>query len=147
MHTKSRDGIDALNALLRGELAATETYQQAMEKMTASPVNEQLRRIRDEHRTAANEFRKHIHDHGGQPDQGSGVWGTWSKFVEGAAKIFGERAALEALRSGEEQGAGAYMDVLESNDLPEDCKAIIRPIQMQTNEHVSTLNHLMQNKS
>lgn len=147
MQTTTHERIDALNALLRGELAATETYQQAMEKMTANPINEQLRRIRDEHRTAANTFRKHIHEHGGKPDQDSGVWGAWSKFVEGTAKIFGERAALEALRSGEEQGAGAYKDALESKDLPEDCKSLIRPMQMQTHEHVSTLNTLMRNKS
>jgi len=146
MQTTS-EGIDTLNALLRGELAATETYQQAMEKWKSGPVAEQLRRIRDEHRSAANEFRRHIHDHGGKPDQGSGVWGTWSKFVEGAAKVFGERAALEALRSGEEQGAGAYGDALASNDIPEDCKALIRPIQTKTHEHVSTLTNLMQNKS
>ena len=49
----TQDKTQVLNALLRGELAATETYQQAMAKVGNEPGAADLTRIRDEHREAA----------------------------------------------------------------------------------------------
>ena len=102
------DGVGTLNSLLRGELAATETYQQALAKVGNDPKAAELRRIHVEHRTAANTLRQHIHGHGGKPDQDSGVWGAFAKAIEGAATIFGNKAALKALKEGEERGIKDY---------------------------------------
>src|SRR5690242_15871808 len=95
---------DTLNGLLRGELSATETYQQALAKVGDEAGAEQLRRIHREHREAANTLRQHVHMYGGKPDQDSGAWGAFAKAVEGAAKLFGNDAALKALKEGEEKG-------------------------------------------
>src|SRR5262245_21413827 len=95
---------DTLNSLLRGEISATETYNQALEKFAGRTEEAELRRMRDEHRTAANTLRKHVHEHAGGPSTGSGLWGAWAKMVEGAAKTFGHSAALKALKEGEEHG-------------------------------------------
>ena len=95
MHTH-----DALNALLRGELSATETYQQALTKAGDDPRAADLHKIRDAHRAAANTLRQHVHEHGGKPDQGSGGWGVYAKSVEAAAHVFGNAAALKALGGG-----------------------------------------------
>src|SRR5947208_1983504 len=93
--------IDSLNALLRGEIAATETYTQALEKFAGKPQEIEVRRLRDEHRTAANTLRKHVRSHSAEPSTDSGWWGTWAKLVEGTAKLIGESAALKALKEGE----------------------------------------------
>ncbi len=103
MHTH-----DSLNALLRGEIAATETYQQALAKVGDDPRAAELHKIRDAHRTAANTLRQHVHEHGGKPDQGSGGWGVYAKSVAAAASIFGDTAALKALKEGEEYGLKDY---------------------------------------
>jgi hypothetical protein len=58
---------DRLNSLLRGELAATETYQQALAKWGDSLGADALRQIHAEHRWAADELRRHVRRHGGQP--------------------------------------------------------------------------------
>src|SRR5436305_622331 len=92
---------DTLNSLLRGELSATETYQQALAKVGTEPGAAELRQIHDEHREAANTLRIHVHQHDGKPDQGSGAWGAFAKAVEGTAKVFGNTAALKALKEGE----------------------------------------------
>lgn len=137
-------GIDLLNSLLRGELAATETYQQAIAKFDGTPHIGSLRRIHAEHREAANTLRQHIHDVGGDPDQGSGAWGTWAKLIEGTAKIFGATAALKALKEGEEQGISDYNDALNEAGLPAKCKTLIRgQLLPQTREHIETLDRLM----
>src|SRR5262249_6876133 len=46
--------VSTLNALLRGELAAAETYQQALARVGAGAGSAQLRQLHDEHVRAAN---------------------------------------------------------------------------------------------
>jgi uncharacterized protein (TIGR02284 family) len=140
--------VDALNSLLRGELAATETYQQALAKLgdvpAASPGAEDLRRIHHEHRSAANTLRQHVHKHGGQPDQGSGAWGAFAKAVEGTAKLFGNAAALKALKEGEERGVSDYESALQDPDFPADCKDLVQNTLLpQTRAHIPVLDRLM----
>lgn len=137
--------IDTLNSLLRGEISATETYQQALAKVGDEPGAEELRRIHREHRETANALRVHVHDHGGKPDQGSGAWGKFAKLVEGAAKIFGDKAALKALKEGEEHGLKAYEEALQDGELAADCAMLVRSQFIpQTREHIATLDRLME---
>src|SRR5205823_3718669 len=63
------DSIKVINSLLRGELSATETYQQALAKVGKEPGAAELRQIHDEHRSAANALRQEVHRLGGKPDQ------------------------------------------------------------------------------
>ena len=142
MHATA-EGIQTLNSLLRGEIAATETYNQAMEKMKGYTGSSEIRRIRDDHREAANMLRQHVRDQGGKPDQDSGAWGTWAKLVEGTAKLFGTQSALKALKEGEEQGVSSYEEVLQDEDLPIECKEAIRSTLLQTREHIATVDRLM----
>jgi uncharacterized protein (TIGR02284 family) len=135
---------DTLNTLLRGELSATETYQQALAKLGDTKGADELRRIHKEHREAANTLRQHIHDHGGKPDQGSGAWGAFAKAVEGTAKAFGADAALKALKEGEEHGIKEYEDALEDDSVLPDCKTLIRSTLLpQTRAHIPVLDRLM----
>ena len=107
MVTATSSTIDTLNSLLRGEIAATETYQRASSTRSApTRAAAELRRIHAEHRQAANTLRQHVHAYGGTPDQGSGAWGAFAKAVEGTAKVFGNTAA----RQGLEGGRGAWRE-------------------------------------
>ena len=143
MHA-TETNIDCLNSLLRGELAATETYQQAFTKMEATAFVEKLRPIHVEHREAANTWRQHIHDFGGKPDQDSGVWGTWAKVVEGTAKLFGISTALTALKKGEEQGVKDYEAALNDPELPAECKSLIlNQLLPQTRAHIRLLDDML----
>lgn len=142
--TSTEHGIRCLNSLLRGELAATETYQQAITKMEGTRDVVTLRQIHDEHREAANTLRQHVHECGGQPDQGSGAWGTWAKVVEGTAKVFGATAALKALKEGEEQGIKDYQKATQDEGLSTECKGLIQSeLLPQTRKHIVTLDRLM----
>ena len=145
--TTTATTTDTLNSLLRGELAATETYQQALAKCGNDAHAGELRRIHDEHRDAANTLRQHVHQHGHTPDHGSGAWGAFAKAVEGTAKVFGNAAALKALKEGEEHGLKSYEDALGDSGLPADCKDLIRgKLLPKTREHVATLDRLMSAK-
>lgn len=136
---------DTLNSLLRGEIAATETYQQALEKVGDEPGAAELRRIHAEHRDAANTLRQHVRRHGGEPDHGSGAWGTFASAFEGSAKLFGNATALRALRQGEESGLSSYEDALGDDSLPADCQDYIRGTLLpQTREHIATLDRIIE---
>lgn len=138
-------GIDVLNSLLRGELSATETYQLALKKLADDPGAEQLKQMHVDHRSTANLLRQHVHQHGGKPDQGSGVWGAWAKLVESTAKLLGNKAALKALKEGEEHGVKEYEEALQSDSLPADCKMLIETqLLPQTRSHISSLDQIME---
>lgn len=136
---------DTFNGLLRGELAATETYQQAMAKVGKGPGTDELRQVHVEHREAANTLRQHIRHLGDKPDQDSGAWGAFAKAVEGTAKIFGNSAAIKALKEGEETGVRDYEDALQDEDIPEEVRMLIRTkLLPQTRAHIVLIDRLME---
>jgi len=144
MEAMNNDISGALNKLLRGEISAIETYQQALEKLDDSKNATDIRRLHDEHIQAANVLRRHVHEHGGSPDKGSGAWGAFAKAVEGTAKLFGNAAAMKALKEGEEQGISDYESALRDETLPADCKELIQTrLLPQTRAHIPVLDHLM----
>jgi hypothetical protein len=134
-----------LNTLLRSELAATETYQEAMNILGHSPGAMDLRRIHDEHREAANTLRLHIRDIGGDPEHSSGPWGSWAEIIEETARALGPRTAAEALKQGEEIGVVEYEGALQNEHLPADCKALIHnSLLPHTREHLATLDRIIE---
>lgn len=136
--------ISQLNSLLRGEMSALETYRQAREKVGETGFGaEEMRQLQIEHRDAADSLWHHIEQHGGSPSEGSGAWGTFAKAVEGVAKIFGDTAALKALKEGEEHGLKDYQAALEDKNLPADCQALIRGLMEKQRAHIGVLDRLM----
>src|SRR5688572_22463284 len=104
---------DTLNSLLRGEISAVETYQQALDKLGDTKGAAELRRIHVEHRDAANSLRKEIRQHGKEPEPHASAWRAFAKAVEGTAKLFGNDAAMKALKEGEELGVKDYEKALK----------------------------------
>jgi uncharacterized protein (TIGR02284 family) len=137
--------LDTLNGLLRGELAATETYQQALTQIDSEHGAQQLAQIRDEHSEAVSLLRKHIREFGGDPETSSGTWGTLVKAVEGTAQLFGNSAALAALKQGEETGLSNYESAVTGDRLPHACKTMITGILVpRTKAHIEALARLQE---
>src|SRR6476646_7792582 len=59
--------IDVLNALLRGEVAAVETYDLVIPKFEGQPQAADLEHIRAEHADAAEMLRDRVRHFGGDP--------------------------------------------------------------------------------
>ena len=144
MATLAVGHTDWLNRLVRGELSAVETYQQALEKMHDAPEATELQAIEAEHRNAVRALKDQILQHGGTPDDHSGAWGTWAKLVAGTARIFGNTAALEALRQGEQHGIKEYERAMEAEDLDAESSKLIRhKLLPQAQSHISVLDRLI----
>lgn len=135
--------IEICNDLLRGEISACETYDQAIEKFSDHPAAIALERMRDEHRDSAMKLRANVESMGGRPATDSGAWGVFAKTVEGTAKLFGESSAVAALRQGEEHGIDEYVSALESPDMLAECKTLISTqLLPRLRTHVEALNAL-----
>jgi hypothetical protein len=138
---------DDLDKLLRGELAATETYRQALEKIRDQYGHDakfqQLAQMQRDHEQAAGELRDVIERMGAIPSNDSGAWGTWSNTVMGAARLLGDRAALSALESGEKSGLEDYQDVLKHDRTPDDIRPVLRALMGRNQEHIQQLEQMI----
>ena len=142
MGTKS--SIDQLNSFLRGEIAAVETYQMALDKIdeTSTTRDELLVNLKS-HQDRVMALQDAITAIGGTPAKGSGPWGTFAKAVEGSAKLMGDKATVAALEEGEDHGIADYKRGLD--DLDPDARALVTtqlmPLQQQTHSRMSNLKH------
>src|SRR5438445_3698054 len=138
------DRTAGLNRLVRGELAAVETYRQALDKMQDAPEATGLHALMIEHRSALQTLREHITHCGGKPSETSGPWGAWAKFVEGTAKLFGNATALKALKEGEEHGVKEYEAFLEDANADDECRELARTrLLPQAQSHIPILGRLI----
>ncbi len=143
----NEDVIDDLNEVLRGELAATETYRQALDKLRdefgRDSRYQQLAQMHKEHGEAVSDLRSLVQQLGGTPSDDAGAWGTWSNTVMGAARIFGDHAALTALASGERKGIDDYQDLLKGESTPDQARHTVRMLMGRNQERIQQLETLM----
>ncbi len=139
--------VEALNGLLRGEIAAVETYQQSIGKFNQPEhrnLANVLTRVRDEHGRSADVLRERVLAHGGTPSDGAGVWGVFANLVEGAAKLFGSQTALAALKQGELYGKEQYEKAVGKADISPECRFLIRnDLMPKCQQHVTTIEQLI----
>lgn len=139
----NQDCIKECNSLLRGELSAVETYEQAIEKFGHESESPTLRRIKDEHQASVRDLQESITAMGGIPDDESGAWGTFATAVQGAANLFGDDSAVAALKQGEKHGERDYEDALEKHFLLPACRDQIQSkLLPRVKSHISTLDSL-----
>lgn len=139
----SKSNIDQLNSFLRGEMAAVETYQMALDKLdrTSTARDELLVNLKS-HQDRVIELQDAITALGGTPAESSGPWGVFAKAVEGTAKVLGDKAAIAALEEGEDHGLKEYRDELP-RIAPEYQRIADRMLvmQQQTHDRLSALKH------
>ena len=139
------DDTETLNALLRGEISAAETYDLAISKFEGRAGAQELRRIRDEHHAAMSMLRDRVRASGGDPAESSGAWGTFAMVVTGTALALGTKSVLGALQQGEEHGISAYQKAVNaevSNDSRSLIEVELLPLLRQ---HITSLEHMKVN--
>ncbi len=99
--------IDQLNALVRGELSAVETYGLAIAALASQPIPE-LDVNCNCHVHRVRELSEQVTELGGTPPTTSGFWGAITGAVTEGATVLGRRAILTVLAKGEEQGLKDY---------------------------------------
>lgn len=121
MHSQNQPSIDretvieTLNSLMRGELAAVETYRHAIARLGIDAPAD-LITCQQSHDQRATRLAEHLTLAGGTPVSGSGMWGAFARLVEGSAALIGPRALYAALEEGEDQGLTDYRAALDQVD-------------------------------
>lgn len=134
-----------MRSLLRGEIAAAESYAQVLEDGT-HPHAKQLRDLQSDHGRAIKFLGEQLTARGFEVPSTSGAWGQLVRLVEGGAKILGNRTALSTLREGERRGLRDYEQAAQMSALPAACRSHIEhellPAQRR---HVAQLDRMLQN--
>lgn len=137
---KTDKTLDQLNHFLRGELSAVETYKQAIGKLTNYAHLQKLEQCLLSHEERVSELRRKVQQLGGNPEEGSGLWGAFAMLVEGSAKLLGETAAINALESGEDHGLADYRDFKDADPAVRQLlQSQLLPAQMETHAAMSRL--------
>lgn len=107
--------LEILNILMRGELAAAETYRDAITRLAGNAPDD-LDTCMRSHDQRATRLATHITLAGGTPVSGSGLWGTVSQVVEAGAALIGPQVLFAALEQGEHQILTDYRTALDRID-------------------------------
>jgi len=131
--------VDALNELLRGEVAAVEAYRRVLDRLGDSPTRGPLQDCRWSHAQRIAKLREQVISLGGEPARDADAWGAFARLFEGGTA--GERAAVAALEEGEEYGLELYRDALDKLDASSRqlIETDLLPAQERTQRIVSAL--------
>ena len=133
--------VETLNSFLRGEISAVETYRQAIDHVSDDRIRTQLEDCLHDHEQRVESIRDHIQKLGGTPSEGSGVWGTFAKLVQGGADLLGEKTAIAALEEGEDRGLADYQSGIDKAH--GEARRLVRmellPAQKRTHAQLSRL--------
>lgn len=144
-----RKTMDLLENLLESEMAALDTYDQALQEVDEMKHVRLLCQLRRDHEFAAYALRvllARFADIG--ESNGRGSWPAPchngdSRLHEGA-RILGTGTALVALRLGEESGVHSYLRVLRADGLAPEAKFLIeRQILPRCRDHIGTLDAML----
>ncbi|WP_333876181.1 DUF2383 domain-containing protein [Methylobacter sp.] len=139
--------IESIDKLLQDELSATQTYQQALDKLQEDASLGDagyLQPIYEDHKEAVSTLQEQIRQLGGTPAEDSGAWGTWAEIVQGGANMLGKKTALKALQAGEKNGIEDYEKALQDSDLPSDIRSLIETKLLPAQQsHIRTLDRLL----
>lgn len=128
------------NELLRSELSAVQTYEMAIQRHPGLAAAFELERISNEHRRSARLLTSAVWEMGGEPAAPSDAWGTFTNSVRTAADFPSARSMVESLRQGEEKFRNDYEDALDSDDLAESLKELIRlDLLTGVEDHITSL--------
>lgn len=100
--------IDALNALLRGELSAVEIYRYTYDRVSYPRFRAVLDDCMQSHARRVQLLRRRIHALGGIPTQSAGPWGMLVAGTGLFADLFGASGAIALLELGEAHGRAEY---------------------------------------
>lgn len=136
-----------VDELIRGELSAVQSIDAILGKITDQKEKTELYAIRQDHfvavdklsRFAGKDFKEH------KLDQTAGPWGTFASAFTGGASFFGDKAALKALKVGEEYGVKEYKTAIDDAAADSNLKQIIQAdLLPQLERHIRTIDGYLQ---
>lgn len=133
-----------MDDLIRGEMAAVQSYDKILTSVKDSGELKTLRAMRADHANAVAKLKGFANKDVLEDTATVGPWGTFAKSWVGGAKLFSDKTALAALKQGEEHGITEYKEALDDANVSDAVKQVIRKDLLPKQEaHVKTLNRYL----
>ena len=133
-----------LDELIRGEKSAIESIDTVLNKIEDRTERSELSAIGEDHVRAADTLQRYGSFDSNEKAQSSGAWGSFAQAFAGGASLFGDKAALQALKVGEQHGINDYREALESDGITPELKNIIQTELLPNQErHLNTINQYL----
>jgi hypothetical protein len=134
-----------VEALIRGEISAIESIDAVLGKINDSSEKEKLTSIRQDHYRAAESLKQYSTAELRGETNSSGPWGAFTQAFAGGASFFGDKAALGALKIGEQHGVNEYREALASSNVSPELKTLIQnELLPQQEQHLAMINGYLQ---
>ncbi len=139
--------VKTIEKLLKDELSATETYQDALEKFKVTGgqfMSNSIMPILKSHKAAVTSLEAQIVKMGGLPQKGTGAWGSWAKLVLDGASLLGKQSTIKVLLEGEKNGQGHYEDAIKDTTLSAEVRALIETKLLPAqHDHIRSLDRVL----
>ena len=137
--------MKTVQELLRGEKSAIESIDVVLQKIKDNNERDQLSSIRQDHVNAVSTLTRYATNEEYKEGKDSGPWGAFTKAFAGGASFFGDKAALQALKVGEQHGLNEYKELIADNALDKDLKMrVVNELIPQQERHLTQINGYLQ---
>jgi hypothetical protein len=133
-----------VDELIRGEIAAVESFDAVINKVKDTSEATQLSQLRQDHMKAVENLKQFASgDVEGKIDT-SGPWGTFTTAFAGGASFFGDKAAINALKIGEQHGLDEYREALADDGVRPEVRQLIESQLIPNQErHLSVIENYL----
>lgn len=134
-----------IDELIRGEIAAVQSFDAVLKKINDQSEKDSLNQIRSDHVNAVDKLKAFGEAGVADKIKGSGPWGAFTTAFAGGASFFGNKAAIQALKVGEEHGLNEYKEALVDDTVSAEIKDVIRKeLLPQQEQHLFVINGYLQ---
>ena len=137
--------IKELNAFLKGENMAVDSYERYIQDVDDEKVKSELQKIQKDHKQHAIKIAEQIQNLGGKPEKGVGVPGKAAEIIQNIKKtgLSGEVSILKDAYDGENTGIKMAAEIVKG-DLGSQSSSLIKDILEDDRDHLQKLNKLIQ---
>jgi rubrerythrin len=133
-----------LDSLIRGELAAVKSYDRVLNRIEDQSEKQALSELRQDHIRAVDTLKRYADFDVNESASDAGAWGAFTASFAGAASLFGDKAALSALKKGEEYGVSDYKKVLDEKGINPELRSVIQSeLLPQQERHIQRIESYM----
>ena len=134
-----------VDELIRGEISAVQSIDAVLKNIKDRNEQQKLSSIKMDHEKAVSLLNRFAGADVEGTVNSSGPWGALTIAFAGGASFFGDKAALNALKIGEQHGINEYNEALNSDDVNLELKEVIRSeLIPQQEQHLRMIDGFLQ---
>ena len=134
-----------VDELIRGEISAVESIRAVLGKIKDQNEKSALEQMLQDHVRAVDSLKQYAEPKFEEKAQSSGPWGAFTTAFAGGASFFGDKAALTALKVGEQHGINEYQEAIKDGSINQDVRNLIQSELLPNQErHLQMINQDMQ---